>query len=259
MSLAALSAAWWLLAPGSIRLKAGVGLAGLAAYPVAHGLMIGNVAVAGAACLGISWALIERGRPRLGGVFMLPYVLDPNMAGLLPLAYLLLGRWRPVAVLAILGGTLVGLSLVSLGAAGTEQYFAMLRFNSTFEFNRHLTLLGLFNSPLTVAAQLLLGLAALAVAWRSGRLDVAFVAATRGSLLLTPYLHLQDLTLALVAGWIWLRTEASPGAKLWLVVVLVAAELAWVTGPAPLLASLFVWLLLAARLGPPSRSRYSAA
>jgi hypothetical protein len=140
-----------------------------------------------------------------------------------------------VVALGVLGGA----SALALGPSGIAAYEARLNFAASVPVNRELTLAPLLGS-LAVARviQFVLALWALLLAFRLRRKGHRWVLlpALVGGMLATPYLHLDDLVMLGLAGWLYLRT--SPPAWTWLLVLglVIAAEGIPFWGPLPLIA-----------------------
>src|SRR5919109_585977 len=100
LSLAAFAGAAWLVIPGSRLARVTVLLVSLALWPVHYQFWLGQWVVATLALLALSLC------------FKTQDVL------LVPLALLVSGRWKPVAVAAATGGVIGSISLLSLGPSG---------------------------------------------------------------------------------------------------------------------------------------------
>jgi hypothetical protein len=95
--------------------------------------------------------------------------------------------------------------------------------------------------------QVVLAIWALVLAYRlrARGHEWVFIAALVGGLLASPYLHLDDLVMLGLAGWLYLRTSPRPGWS-WIVVIalVIAAEGIPFWGPLPVIAGELVVLLL---------------
>jgi len=114
--------------------------------------------------------------------------------------------------------------------------------------NRELTIAALTGNILVARViQATLGVWALVLAYRlKGRgHEWVFVPALVGGLVASPYLHLDDLVMLGLAGWLYLRTSPRPGWS-WIVVLALvfAAEAIPFLGPLPVIAGEFIVLLL---------------
>jgi hypothetical protein len=248
MLLIALAWTWYLAAPGTGRWRLVHLVAALAWIPVIYGLQLGQpalfVALGAAGC----YALLQAGRPLWGGLALGALVLKPQLAFLVPAALLLSGRtrafWGSVVALGVLGAA----SALALGPSGITAYQERLNFAASVPVNRELTLAVLIgNLAVTRAIQVAIALWALLLAFRLRRRgnEWILISALVGGMLATPYLHLDDLVMLGVAGWLYLRT--SPPAWTWLLILglVIAAEGIVFFGPLPLIAGeLAVMVLL---------------
>jgi hypothetical protein len=149
-----------------------------------------------------------------------------------------------VVALSILGSA----SALALGPSGIADYEARLNFAASVPVNRELTLAPLIGSlAVTRAIQVAIALWALLLAfrWRQpgarraphlGGHEWVLIPALVGGMLATPYLHLDDLVMLGLAGWLYLRT--SPPSWTWLLVLglAIAGEGIPFLGPLPLIA-----------------------
>jgi hypothetical protein len=155
-------------------------------------------------------------------------VFKPQVAFLVPVALLVIGRWRTVAVW--LGGSaLIALvALFTTGIGGLHDYANRVSDAAStppqFFVPTQFTLAGLFgHGVLTVGVALLLVALTMAAVYRHrGESPAVPVAcALLGSMLVTPYLHQQDLATLLLAGGIALQGRLDQ----WQVRVLIAGYL----------------------------------
>ena len=247
--LIALVCAWYWTAPGIgpwrfVHLAAAVGW-----LPVIYGLQLGQPALFVAAGVAACYALLQARRPFWAGLAVGALVLKPQLAFLVPAALLVTGRtrafWGSVAAFGVLGGA----SAIALGPSGIAALEARLSFAASVSANRDLTLYALIgNLAVTRVVQVAVALWALALAYRLGRRRGArrapdsqghewvLIPALIGGMLATPYLHLDDLVMLGLAGWLYLRT--SPPAWTWSLILatVVACEGLPIWGPLPLIA-----------------------
>ncbi|MEA2643204.1 MAG: hypothetical protein QOG08_230, partial [Chloroflexota bacterium] len=128
--------------------------------------------------------------------------------------------------------------------------------------NRELTIAGLIgNIDVARAVQALLALWALVLVYRlRGRShEWVFIPALVGGLVASPYLHLDDLVMLGLAGWLYLRTSPRPGWS-WIAVIalVIAAEGIPFWGPLPVIAG-EVAILVLLSLTPRHEAPTSAA
>jgi hypothetical protein len=209
--------AWWLTTPDGLLVRLVLLTAMLGPYCVLLGLVNGQVIVVQMAAVAVAYWLLQRGREVAAGLVLVLIALRPTVFILVPVVLLLVGK-RKAFVTCIAGtSVLVLASLVTLGATGTTAYLARLQLSQT---NPRLFLVFWYLSPswvlrrhgygwLAVPVTLLILVAVAVVAWRfrHGGLEVPIAAAIIGSLLITPFLHLQDLTVLFLAAWLLLRAR----------------------------------------------------
>ena len=244
--LIALVWTWYLAAPGGpwrlVHLAAAI-----AWLPVIYGLQLGQPALFVALGVAGCYVLLQAGRPFWAGMALGALALKPQLAFLVPAALLLSGRTRAFWGSVVALGVLAGASALALGPSGIADYEARLNFAASVPVNRELTLAPLIgNLAVTRAIQFAIALWALFLAFRFRRRgnEWVLVPALVGGMLATPYLHLDDLVMLGLAGWLYLRT--SPPAWTWLVVLglVIAAEGIPFFGPLPLIAGELVALVL---------------
>lgn len=246
--LGALGWTWYLAAPGTGRLRLVHLAAALGWLPVIYGLQLGQpglfVALGVAGC----YALLRRNRPFWAGLALGVLVLKPQLAFLVPAALLVSGRYRAFWGSVVAIGALAVLAAVVVGPEGISTYQQRLAFAAGVPVNRELTIAGLIdNVPVARAVQALLALWALALVYRlRGRgHEWVFIPALVGGLAASPYLHLDDLVMLGLAGWLFLRTAPRP-AWSWIAVMalVIAAEGIPFWGPWPVIAGEVAVLLL---------------
>lgn len=251
ISVGALIASWLIVRPGAGWLGAVYLLAAFAWYPVMDALHFGQTSIVLGACVALSWWLLRERRDVLAGLALAPLVLKPQLGLLLPVALLLRGRPRAFLTAAGSIAVLELVAAVELGPHGLASLLAVLQTVQAERLNRILGFAGWLPSP---AALLLEVAAALVALWAvRGQTDEgAFAAAILGSLLLSPYLHTQDLAMLVIAGWLVVRLPHRP---LWyaaMVAGLLAGEFINALTPIPFLAFEVLWL---ASLATPAAGR----
>jgi alpha-1,2-mannosyltransferase len=195
-----------------------------------------------------SYALLRRGRPFWAGIALGALVLKPQLAFLVPAALLVSGRYRAFWGSIVAIAALALLAAVVVGPEGINTYQQRLAFAAGVPVNRELTIAGLIgNIDVARAVQALLALWALVLVYRlRGRgHEWVFIPALVGGLVASPYLHLDDLVMLGLAGWLYLRTSPRPGWS-WLAVIalVIAAEGIPFWGPLPVIAGEVAALLL---------------
>jgi hypothetical protein len=251
--LAALVGAWHLAAPGSGVTKAVHLAAAVAWLPIIYGLQLGQPGLFVALGVAASYALLRAGRPVWAGAALGVLVLKPQLAFLVPAALLLTARYRAFGAAVIAMGVLALASAINVGPGGIETYAQRLNFAAGVPVNRALTLAPYLGSlTVTRAVEVAIALWALALAWRyRGRSpEWVFIPALVGSMLASPYLHLDDLVMLGLAGWLYLRTPAPGWTWALLFAIAVAAEGIPFWGPLPLIAGELAGLVLLSRASP---------
>jgi hypothetical protein len=203
---------WKLAVPGDRLTRLILLAASFCLWPVVYGLALLQAMVVMVAVVTVAWWLLGRRLEVLAGLVLVLLVVKPQVAFLVPVALLAAGRWRAVATWAIGVAAVVVLALFSLGPAGIQAYAGRLARASSMASEYTVfpgpTLASWLGSGLVSRAVALLVVAVMIrAAWRhrSVRPDVPVAAGLVASILVTPYIHLPDLTVLLVAGWILLR------------------------------------------------------
>lgn len=247
ISLAAFIAAAWLVCPGPRLVRAMLLLVSLGLWPVHYQFWLGQWTAATMAGLAVSWWLLERRRWTLAGVALaLAFCLKPQSCLLVPLALLVSGRWRPVAVFAVTGAFIAAVSAASLGPAGIAAWLNDIGMVQVDPLNAPLTYTFIFGrGSLATAVEVALGLAAVGLAWyRRERLDLVFALGIAGTIASATYLHEYDLAIPVLAAWIVLRAGPSLPQRLWLLAGIAAAQFISIGMPVPMLLWVPVWIAL---------------
>ena len=259
--LGALGWTWYLTAPGTGRLRLVYLAAAVGWLPVIYGLQLGQpglfVALGVAGC----YALLRNGRPFWAGLALGALVLKPQLAFLVPPALLVGGRYRAFWGSVVAIGALALIAALVVGPSGIATYQERLTFAAGVPVNRELTIAGLIGN-VTVARviQVLLAIWSLVLVYRlRGRgHEWIFIPVLVGGLVASPYLHLDDLVMLGLAGWLYLRTSPRPGWS-WIAVIalVIAAEGIPYWGPWPVIAGDLLALLLLSLL--PRQTAHASA
>ena len=238
--LCSLIVCWYLLAPGDAPARAVQLAMVFVPYPVALGLMHGQVIPLQMCLLAVSYVLLERRNDFSAGALLCVMALKPQGLHLIPFALLAAGRKRAfagfAAAIAVVGGAV--LALIGLeGARAYAQRIAWAQANPyelmvawSYTLARRFDSTGARAAALTAVAGL-----TLITAFRHRRQPaIVYAAGIVGSLLASPYLHLYDFMLLFPAAWLLLRV----------------APAAWVVPP---LLVCYLFLLLSTHGGPGSR------
>jgi hypothetical protein len=246
--LLALALTWYLAAPARGGERLILLAAALGWLPVIYALQLGQPGLFVAMGVAGSYALLRTGRPFLAGLALGALALKPQLAFLVPAALLLGGKTRAFWGSVVALGLLAAASAIALGPSGLAEYSARLNFAANVPANRELTLAALLGSlAVTRVVQGAIALWSLLLVYRlRGRgTEWIFIAPLVGGLLASPYLHLDDLVMFGLAGWLYLRTDRKPR---WAWVFVLGAVLAIeglpVWGPVPMIVGEVVALTL---------------
>ena len=215
--LAAAVLSWWALAPGDRPLR-GVQLAMLfVPYPVALGLWLGQVVAVQAAAVALCFVLLRRGHDLAAGAALAVMALKPQTLFLVPFALLAAGRRKAFVSWALCMIAVAAATVALIGMDGARAYADRLSYAyahpEEFWVAWSYTLMRRFQGAARVALQLgVAALALLAARRNRSRPEVAIAAGLLGSLLATPFLHLNDHLLLFPAAWLALRAFPSVGA-----------------------------------------------
>ena len=259
-SVVSLVAAWWIAAPGSMRVRALWLIAALAWYPVQYSLSLAQPDLIVMLAAIVCWKLADKGRPYLAGAVLGVSVLKPQLTLALPLVLLVAGRWRITAAWAVTVGVLAVVSVLVIGQQGLSEYRMLLSEAQHVANNRYFTPAYVLGAgPLSYAAQALLvaiGVAGAYVNRHSSLARLFAIGLVTGAIGAT-YWHLQDYAILAGAAWLFWRDPAPAWQRWWLLVVAVGGELGWPLTPLPILVGLSVWLIYLAL--PQAQARRTAA
>jgi hypothetical protein len=247
VSLGALIWMWHITAPYSGLAKLTLLLLALAMWPVLDAFYRGQPVIVLLALVAGAWWLAERDRPLAAGVALaLATALKPQVVYLVPLALLVSGRNRMVLGWAAACVVLAIAFAVSLGQSGLQSWWQTFQLVETNGEHAYFTLAYLFGfGVVTYSLLAILGIAALAVAWRRrDDLQVVFAAGLLGSLAVSVHLHLYDYTTAVLAAWLVLRTAPPLWHRLWLLAGVVTMQALALGLPAPQLIWDAGWLAI---------------
>jgi hypothetical protein len=243
LGLATLST-WWLLAPGRGLTRLTHLAVALAVPLVAFGLLLGQVVILVTAAVALAWWLLRRGQPLLAGLVLSLIALKPQLAFLTPVALLVIGQRRLFAGWLAGSTGMLLVALLTLGPANLLVYLLrLLETGHTLDASLvpvQLTVPGLLgNGSLALLAQALIAGLLLWLGWRRRSPEFAIAAGLSGSVLITPYLHAQDLTVLLASAWLYLRTAPVVSDRVPALAGYLAAGL--LATPLPLLITLAGW------------------
>jgi hypothetical protein len=258
ISVLALIAAWWIAAPGHGRARWLWLLGALAWYPVLYSLALAQPDLVLLLVAAASWRLSRGGKPYLAGLVLGLSVLKPQLLLLVPLVLVIAGRWKIAATWAATAGALGLVSLLVIGGQGLSDYLSLLSEARHVTNNRYYTLAYLFGPDLlSYIAQGMVVAVTVVGAYlnRHATDDRIFALGVVATMLGATYWHLQDFAVLVVAAWLFWRDQPPTWQRWLLLVVAVAAELAWPLAPLPILAAVAVWFacLVVPRARPAAR------
>ncbi len=251
VNCAAYGVTGWFAAPGDRLARAALVLAGATTFPFLIALQNGQVTILLTAGVVAAWLALRRGREGLAALALLPLLVKPQVAYLVPVVLLLHGRRRTIVTWAGLCALLGLAALASLGASGIADWRSALGAETGHPENQIWTLGYLFgSSPIGLLAEAAAALLVLGIAWirRRGSLELSLASALIGSLLAAPYHQSSDAVVLLAALWLYLRASPPAWHWAWLGFGFVAAFLGAPLGPRPILVFAAGWLLLCAHL-----------
>ncbi len=246
--LIALAGTWYVAAPGAGRLRLIHLLAALGWVPVIYGLQLGQPGIFVALGVAGSYALLRSGRSFEAGLALGTIVLKPQLGFLVPIALLVAGRYRAFAGAVVAIGLLAIASAINVGPAGISAYEQRLTFAAGVATNRELTLAPYIGDlTVTRVIQLVIAIWALGLVYlcRKRAAEWIFVPAIIGGIAASPYLHIDDLLMLGLAGWMYLRIGERP-AWSWAFVLAMFIAIEGITewGPLPLLGGEIAALVL---------------
>jgi hypothetical protein len=205
--------AWWVAAP-SIPVGKWVHLAVAVTFlPLVFGLTLGSAVVLAFAAVATSWWLSRRGHPVFSGLVLSLTLIRPQVALLIPICLLIAGASRVFLGYAAGAAMVAIVTLLTIPLASLSGYLntmtGVAQHPASWQVPSDLTVISV--RPLALAVALAIAIAAVAL-WVSAlgrrsehRETIAIVAGILASLLITPYIHLQDLTMLLLAVWLCLH------------------------------------------------------
>jgi hypothetical protein len=236
--LAAFALMTRLVAPGTGLVRWTYVAAALAAYPVMFALLLGQSVILVAASVAASWWLLRRGRELEAGLVLVLILLKPNIALLVPVGLLVAGYRRAFLVWLSGAAVLFIATVLSLGTDGLSAYLA--RLPDALAVARdwapaNLSFSQLIGGTLPARAlelALALGVLRIIRVQRQRGPDLVVATGLLGSMLLTPYVHIPDLTVVLLAAAIFLHTNPTPRQRRLLAVLYVAlVAILWTPDP----------------------------
>lgn len=256
--LIALVVAWWIAAPGAGPVRTLWLLAAIAWYPVLYGLNLVQPGPLMVLIAAAGWRLAEANRPYLAAAVLSLSVIKPQLVLLVPLVLVFAMRWHVVLPWAVTSAVVAALSLVSLGSTGIHDYMTSAAHESLMANNRYFTLAyPLGPGALSYALPALVAVLTAVGAYLNRHASFArlFALGIVGSAFAATYWHLQDYSILVLAAWLFWRDSPPAWQRAWLLVVAIAAEVAWPLTPLPILVTVAVWFaFLVAPLGSAAKT-----
>ena len=199
---------WWLVTDGSVLERVVLLVAPLTLFPVVFGYTLGQMVGFELLGVAVAFACLDRQWDFWAGLALSPMLLHPQCLLLVPLILVPLRRWRAVLGFVLSAAVQGGLTVAVLGASGIRAFLHEVNYVHAHRIEIWTTL----SIPLAVHVRVLSDLGTLAVVvavivvagWNRGDLRTAFAAAIVGSLLIAPFIHVQDEMSLVIAGWLLL-------------------------------------------------------
>jgi hypothetical protein len=249
LGLGALAGAWWLTSRGALRTRLALLLLVLGLLPVGFAIQLGQPALLVAGAVALTAWLLRRGRQVEAGLMLALTVLKPQLTWLVPPALLLAGFGRAFLAWTAASAGLLALTLASLGTTGIQQYLDLLRYAEALPVNHHLVAVyALGSGPQVRLLEAAFAAAALVAArlHRAQGPDTVLAIGLLGSAAAAPYMHLADMVMLALAGWLYLRRPRAVGVWLALAAAAVTMEVAYSFTPIPFFlaeGAFLAWLL----------------
>jgi hypothetical protein len=209
LGLGAVVLAWWLSTAGLMRIRVALLLVALGLLPVGFAIQLGQPALLVAGVVAVAAWLLRGGRQVSAGLVLSLAAIKPQLVWLVPPALLLAGFSRAFVAWIAGSAVLAAVALASLGSIGLQQYLDLLRYAESLPVNHHLVVADVFGAGLQ-ARVLEAGFAVatlVAARLRGGEgSDTVVAVGLLGSVVAGPYLHLADMMVLVLAGWLYLRT-----------------------------------------------------
>ena len=205
--------AWRLVSSGRSPIGRWSLLAGmLAIAAVPYALLLGQVLILELAAVALAWWLLAKNRDAAAGAVLIAIVFKPQVALMLPVVLLVIGRWKALATWLVGSSVVAILAVITTGVDGIDEYLRRLGDAAgaapQFFVSTQLTIAGLVGwEPATVVLTILFAIVTVAAArrHRHGGPSLPIACGLIGSMLITPYLHAQDVATLLLAGGIALH------------------------------------------------------
>ncbi|HVH65941.1 MAG TPA: glycosyltransferase family 87 protein [Candidatus Acidoferrum sp.] len=210
---ASLLVAWRLVSSGRSPIGRWTFLAGMLAIgAVPYALLLGQVLILELAGVALAWSLLAKNRDAPAGAVLIAIVFKPQVALMVPVVLVVIGRWKALATWLVGSSAVAILALITTGVDGIDEYLRRLVDAAgaapQFFVSTQLTIAGLVGwRPATIGLTILFAIVTLAAArrYRHDGPSLPIACGLIGSMLITPYLHAQDVATLLLAGGIALH------------------------------------------------------
>lgn len=205
----ALAATWYLAAPGTGRAKALHAAAAAVLLPVFVSIFIGQVSLLIVAAVALSWWLIQRGHPWLAGIALAALLLKPQAVFLVPAGLLLAGYWRVVLGWLAVTAPVILISLLAVGMSIFHELARSMAAVHDIPGPIQMSLERQLPPPMALVGVVFVLAASIVVVIRSRGTgpSIPIAAGLLASVAISPYINFYDLSAALLAGWLILRTN----------------------------------------------------
>ncbi|HET9780659.1 MAG TPA: glycosyltransferase family 87 protein [Candidatus Dormibacteraeota bacterium] len=209
-------------------------LGALSPWWVMEAVNVGQIVPLEAAACVVAWRLLREKRDVLAGIALAAILFKPNNSILVPFALLFASRFRLFATWVSMSLAVLVLVVLTVGIGGMTDYVTQLS-GPLPKGTDYITLHGALGASGTLAAVVrILVVASVLAAGHRLRESPAMVIpiAIVGSILVSPYLHVADLSMLAAAGFIaWEQWTAPawrvPIALMWVIASPYVYDLGW--------------------------------
>lgn len=199
---------WRLVTDGPFVKRLILGFAPLTLFPVVFGFALGQVVGFELLGVAVAYFCLSRERDIWAGLALSPLLLHPQAFLLVPVVLVPLGRWRAVVGFVATSAVQGILMIAVLGGSGIRAFLHSVDYVHAHRIAIWSTLsfpLAAHNRVVADGATLVVVAAVIVIArLNRGDIRTAFAGAILGSLLIAPFIHIQDEMSLVVAGWLLL-------------------------------------------------------
>ena len=198
--------AWWLLTEGPFLRRLVLLVAPLGLFPVVFGFTLGQLVGFEVLGVAVAYVCLARKWDFAAGLALSPLLLHPQCLLLVPVILVPLERWRAVLGFVATAAVQAVLSAAFLGVSGVRAFLHEVNYVHAHRIEIWTTLsfpLAVHNRGASDVATISVVVAVVVAARRNrGDIRAAFAAAIIGSLLVAPFIHIQDEMSLVMAGWL---------------------------------------------------------